>query len=377
MTRLPGAIMSAEWKAERNARRRRERALPRGLRADVRRVRRDDLAQTVLDTIDARLQLEARRYQLAANATVQLDVMPVVARKLLLTLDTNQEFRGFIRRQINQVLRGHHVMKIDPQAVATLPDIEHATPHPELGVLPLRSSIGLGTASYLEAEPEQWCQYVVTNALARVHPPELDEDAKLDEEKLHLLVIGAGPGGVARTVTALELPVHIHVSEYDYVLAEPTAMPCVNGPRGLGDGKYDVIVVVLPSPSAGHASNHRRIYRYGRAPEYDLSALGPRKWLSHVECWVEILPDLLAAAGEIFMLVPASVRCGTGYQEHAGLLESVLRACNTGGLEVVEQVQIVEIAPVNQPYVARRRPQRWSLRLRRNSSSDAAEVRDA
>lgn len=377
MTLLGGATISPEWRLERSARRRRERALPPGLRAQVRRVRRDDLAQVILDVIDERVRSEARRCQLPGNATATPAVTPVAARKALRALDSDPTFRGYLRSEINTLLREHHRTKTDPEAPATLPLSLGDGPKITRGVLPLRSSIGLGTGSFLESEPEEWCRYIVSCALARTQSAESESDSTLDDDELRMFVIGAGTGGVARVVTALELSARIEVSEQDHVLPGQNAMPCVTGPRGPTSEKHDVIVMVLPSPAEGGAANHRRLYRSTSEREFDLSTLGLTKWLAHVGCLLAVLPDLLTTSGEIFLLVPTSVRCDSGYRPHEGLLNSVTDAIEAVGLAIVEQANVIEIAPVNQPFVARNRPERWSLRLRRRSSSSPAEVSNA
>ena len=381
MNRLSTASHSSDWKVERKVRRRRERALPPGLRADVQRVRRDDLAQVALDKIDERLQHDARGDQLLETQP-KVEITPVLARKLLKALDCNPEFRGFIRNEINVLLRAHHIMKTDPTAAKVLPDVQRPAPQPTGGLLPLRSSIGLGTASYLEAEPEEWCQYVLINALARSQASELDDevtfdDITFDNDTLRIFAIGAGPGGIARAVTALELPVRAEVSEYDYVLAGATAMPCVHGARELSSEKHDVVVFILPSAAEGGAANQRRIYWRQSALENDPSTYGPKRWLAYVAVWLAALPALMTPAGEVFMLVPTSVRCGSGYRLQEDLLESVLRAINAANLQVVEQLRVLELEPVNQPFVGRNRPERWSLRVRRRSPSTAVEAGDA
>ena len=366
----------SDWNRERAARRRRERTLPPGLRSDVRKVRRDDLAHVVLDLVGERLQLEARRALGAESANIKLEIIPVLARKLLRVLDNNQEFRGFIRNVIGELLRNNHRTKTDPQAASI--SVKTLGPAPQLtkGILELRSSIGLGTASYLEAEPEEWCHYVVDGALARAQPLERDGDITMDDRHMRFFVIGAGPGGFAKTVTAVESHIHIEVAEQDLVLPESTTVPCVVGPRGPSGVKHDIVAMVLACPAYGGAANHRRLYRHEGAREFDLSALGPRKWRAHVEGWISALPDLMTAGGEAFVLVPASLRYGRGYQRHEGLLEHVLRAVDAARLEVVEQVQVVEVMPVNQPFVGTARPERWSLRVQRSVPRAAGEVDD-
>jgi hypothetical protein len=84
----------------------------------------------------------------------------------------------------------------------------------------------------------------------------------------------------------------------------------------------------------------------------------------------------MTAGGEAFILVPASVRHDAGYVPDDSLLEFVLHAVNAADMEVVEQVKIVEEEPVNQPFVCRARPGRWSLRSRR-ATARVSEVDDA
>lgn len=359
--------VSSDWKLERRERRRRERTLPPGLRADVCRVRRDDLAQGVLDMIDERVQLEARRLG-GESAGRDVEISPVMRRKLLRALDQNQEFRGLIRRSISSILRTNHLLKTDPQAAEFVPENVGPMPRPSEGVLVLRSSIGLGTATYLEAEPEEWCRYVLGGSLAKMERGS-DGDVTMDDDRggLRILALGAGPGGLARTVTALESSAGIEVAEEDLVLPEETAMPCVVGPRGSSQDRHDLVAMVLPCPADTGAANHRRIYRDDHRRGFDLSAIGLRAWRAWVDSFIKSLPEVMTTDGTAYLLVPAGVRLASGYSRDPTLLDSVLESVAAADLEVIERVRVIEVEPVNQPFVGRARPERWSLLLRRRT----------
>ena len=113
-------------------------------------------------------------------------------------------------------------------------------------------------------------------------------------------------------------------------------------------------------------------YRGAQEECFDPSAVGPENWKVWSEAWTGTLPALLQPEGEAFVLVPASVRTASGYEDERALLDAFLDHCATAGLEVVEQHLVVEVEPVNQPFVGRARPRRRSLRLRRSQSPSGA-----
>jgi hypothetical protein len=367
------STLNAEWRLERSTRRQRQRALPARLRADVTRVRRDDLANTIIDLIEDRVSAMAE----VADAVVAVatDVghrkvaLPVFKRIALQTLDRDPSFRGFIRNSIDALMRTAHLLKTDPSAVTSMPKISSAAPTPRNGVLTLRSSIGLGTASYLEAEPEEWCHYVAAHVAG--HGLD-DNDLTLDASDRRIYVIGAGAGGFARAVAALGLSARVAIEEQDNVLPESTVLPFVTGSRNRRFDRYEAVVMVLPCPARGGAANHRRIYRGTQEEGFDPSAVGPENWEAWCEGWTGALPELMQPGGEAFVLVPASVRTATGYDDERALLDAFLVHSAAAGLEVLEQHLVVEVEPVNQPFVGRGRPQRWSLRLRRAQSSSGS-----
>jgi len=356
-----------DWRQARHDRRLRQRRLPHGLREDVARVRRDDFGEAILDLIQERVRVEAEK--LDGMTTVRCEfgprqvVMPVVERQVLRVLNQDQTFRGWVRNEIAQLLRTEHLARTDPAGLQEIPWVHGPAPQPQDQVLRLRSSIGLKTAQYLEAEPEQWCHYVVERVIES-HQAD-DREVTMDHSVVLLLAIGAGAGGIAKTVAALEAQSVVEVQEIDQVLPESTAVPCVSGSReGLEHTEYDAIVIVLPSPAVGAAANHRRIYRGDQGRGFDLSALGPKKWTRAVECWLDAAREPLAQDGQLLALVPASIRHGGGYTPAPELLQGFLRHATAIGLQVIEINRVIEVQPVNQPFVGRNRPERWSLLLR-------------
>ena len=377
------AEASADWREARRSRRLRQRRLPHGLREAVERIRRDDLADSVLDLIFEAVEREAKK--LEAKDPKRLDfarvgsrqvVLPVVERQVLRQLSADAAFRGKIRNEIASALREAHRQLTNPSEAETVPTLVLSeAPVPDDGRLVLRSSIGLGTATFLEGEPEDWDVFVVSRAVGARDQDE--EDVTLDDRAVHIYAVGAGSGGLARAVTALDLSGRIEVEEFDRVLPESTVLSCVVGDRSgtLRRNDFDLLALVLPAPGMDGAVNYRRIYRKdGNRAEFDLSTLGPKRWMAEVQGWIGVVPELLTDDGLAFALVPAAIRQGVGYVAAPELLEAVLEAADQAGLQVVERLRVVELEPVNQPFVGRNRPERWSLTVRQAKS---AEGRDA
>lgn len=372
--------VSADWREARRQRRLRQRRLPHGLRDDVARVRRDDLADDILDLIFNEVRLEAAKD--SGLVTIKGDVgdrqvvMPVVERQILRRLNADLVFRGRVRNEIAGALREAHLIKTNPSEVENVPTLSLAdAPEPRNGLLVLRSSVGLGTATYLEGEPEEWALFVASRVVAPLLVDE--EDETFDRPLVRIISIGSGSGGLARVVAGLTTVARIEVAEFDEVLPETTDLHCVVGTRNgvpFRAEQYDAAAMALAAPGVGGAANHRRLYRKTREPRFDLSALGPRKWIAEVAGRVGGLRDLLADDGRAFVLVPAGIRNATGYTSAPELLEAVLDAAEHVGLEVIEQLRVVEVEPVNQPCVGRARPERWSLTLQHRKSAEVADA---
>jgi hypothetical protein len=196
-----------------------------------------------------------------------------------------------------------------------------------------------------------------------------------DRPSASIYAVGAGPGGIARAVMALEPAIPVHVEECDAVMPETTALPCVVGARTepLRRRTYDAIAMVLPAPAIGGAVNHRRIYRRDRRRGFDLSGMSETQWMLHVEWQLSAVKDLLEDDGTLFLLVDSSVRCDRRYEPRPRLLESALRSASDVGFSVTERNLVIEVDPVRQPFVGTNRPEKWSLVLR-HSDTQSREV---
>ena len=133
-------------------------------------------------------------------------VMPVVARQVLRTLNSDAAFRGSVRNRVAEVLRGAHLVNADPAGVTAVRLYDAAAPGPEGGAISLRSSIGLGSASVLEAEPEAWNRYVLGRIAAGGRSENLGQgetcDITMDDAReVRVLVVGAGERTLSITRT--------------------------------------------------------------------------------------------------------------------------------------------------------------------------------
>jgi hypothetical protein len=373
---------TGDWRAVRHTRRLRQRRLPHGLREDVERVRRDDLAEGIMNVIFEEVRAQAGVKDLVTIGDAQV-VMPVIERRVLRELNRNAAFRGRVLREIAGVLRSVHLMCVDPAGATSVPSTLGPVPRPQDGVLGVRSSIGLDTATFLEAEPEGWAHYVVSCLLDKW----LYDDADIGFEKPHVRIysVGAGAGSIARIVTAIDAPIVIEVEEQDTVLGKATALPCVVGNRDACSSveKFDAVVMVLPAPAAGGAANHRRIYDdkddsrrwlgdgHEKHSDFDVSRFGRKRWLYSVTGWLEAAADVLVADGQLFVLAPAGVREARGHVDAPELLERVVAAATSAGLRLHEKLRVVEFEPVAQPFIGTSRPERWSLQFSLAPSSEA------
>jgi hypothetical protein len=358
------AQASADWLRERRDRRKRARLLPPGIAADIAKVRRDDIADQaitkVLDTVKeiaGQRRLTASWWQSLPEATIKF-VPPTVQREILRELETNQAFRRQLRAYIRGLLREAHKEKLRSGDFET-----HAGDVPyriKDGALVVESDIGLGTATAIEAEPEGWNLFVLDRLVAQRE----DEDVSL-HDRVRVLVVGAGAGGFARAVSTSRRPLGIAVVQHDWVLTPRDDLLCADDEPA---GTFDHGVVVVPAPSVGGASNHRRIYHRteDRKPwPFDPAALGPSRWLASVCGQLEAVATQVRPVGSVYCLVPLGVRVGEGYQEVPGLLDQVLACIPALGLEVLERIAVEEPRPVNQPFVGTRRPNRVTLVCRR------------
>ena len=352
----------ADARHTRRARRLLERRLPAGLRADVGRVRRDDLASNILAGIFESVREAAEREGLLRSYPALLgrtSYIPAVhERRILGELEANASFRGKIRREVRDHLRVAHVTRSAPPVL--VPAHLGAAPRSQEGTLVLRSTLGLGSGSFLEAEPEEANVYIHERMVRHWQDRRTDRDLIMDEAgEVHVLVFGAGAGGLARVVEsrASRFP-RVVVHERDPLVSTRTDLPCVPSTLLKEGAGFDGAVVILRSPGEGGSANHARIY--GDAAG-DLSLMGPLAWARATQTLLGAIGAMMTEGSMVFVVAPGAVRTYNSYRADPKMLPGVLHALDHAGLHLVEQHRIIEVQPQNQPFVGRSRPGRWLL----------------
>lgn len=359
----------SDWRRARAERRAAERRLPESLQQDVRVIRRADLGheavEVVLDDVRtiALREGDLRTVHSAAEPSWSY-VPPAVERDLLHRLERNGTYRRQVRAGVRSTLRLAHLIKVDPGAsFIAFADVLPPVAGVQDGMLRVESSIGLCTATALEAEPEGWDHWVASKVTDRDdHGEDLDVDLRF-EAKRRVLILGALAGGFARVVTAMGLS-RMALTEIDWVLPDATNLPCVER-RGLADpmGTFDAAVAVFPSPATSAAANQRGIY--GRALTGDLARLGARRWERLVIGYLGLLNVALEVGSIAYVLLPLGVRHERGYLAAPELLDHILSQLDVVGFEVVANIRTVEVEPVAQPFVSTNRPPKTTLVLKK------------
>jgi hypothetical protein len=353
----------ADARHTRRARRLLERRLPAGLRGEVGRVRRDDLATSILGGIFDWVRRVAEREDLLRSYPAILGrtyyVPAAHERRILRELEANRAFRGKVRREVQEHLRTAHITRSAPPVLA--PAHLGAAPRSQEGTLVLRSTLGLRTGSLLEAEPEECNVYVHDRLLREWRDRDLTQDLTLDDgAEAHVLVFGAGAGGFARVVESRgsRFP-RVVVHERDPLAATRTDLPCVTASALFKEaGSFDGAVVLLRSPGEGGAANHAHVYGDVAG---DLSMVGPEAWARSAAALVRAIGSMVAPRSMVFVIASGSVRTTNGYRAVPEMLPRILRALEGAGLHLLEQHCMVELEPQNQPFVGRSRPDRWLL----------------
>lgn len=368
-----------EWQRARRERKADERRLPDVLRHQTRRIKRTDLGHEIVSSILADVKDRARQSEQLVTVTTVDDepwsyVPADVEEDILRKLAANARYVAQVRRRVDEALREAHVVRVQPEQYSELPKELPAVFRAD-DELFVRSDIGLGTASVLEAEPEEWNHWVAAQIQGARGADELELAGPLS-----VVVLGALAGGFARAVQVINA--HIAVDELDWTWDEATQLPCVRS-RDLAwsTGRFDAAVVVLPSSSTSGAANQRCIYRDGGTPRsdepggpkgpgdkgYDLSSRGPRRWSHEVLGYLGVANARLPIGALAYVLLPLGIRDERGYVAGPDLLDAVLERISEAGFDVVQRLPTSEIAPVAQPFVGRQRPERVTLVLQKSS----------
>lgn len=373
------------WLELRRLRRLAMAALPPALVALVRRVRQETQAYVLLGDLRREMEERAERQGLTLRVRAPLGgvehvVSAVDQRDLYEQMARDDRYMAMLRQSLRGQQRQAHLLRIDPHC-AQVPHLIAPSTRFEDGRLVVPSAMGLGSAGYLDGEPEGWSIWLIHDIARRTRFVD-DEDLGLgDEQAATVLVIGAGSGGVARAVTALGES-HLKIAEIDWLLQEPSAVACTatevrRRPRWTQvptfdqlrsrtwdhlDGSYPYVVLTFPSASLPEASLQRGIYNLPLAAAIDPARLGPAKWLALFKAYLGGLERALVEGGVGYVLVPVGVRTSRGYMEVPDLHARVEATCRSySTLKVIQQGELIERDPVAMPFVRHARPRRLVL----------------
>lgn len=306
------------------------------------------------------------------------ELHPVVYYHAVRILAGDETFVCRLRRMVREALRRDHVVGLAPDAVtdvaASLPTVT-----PRGGVLVVPSRLGLGTASYLEGAPEGWDAWAVQEVTRRFGVViEGDENGDVGlglgadplQRKVELLVLHAGPGGLARAVDAqsMGLP-RCAIDEVDDHYSSPTSLACVRGRNSdTLKGEYDAVIAAIPSAADPAAAGQMRIYE-NTSPTR--GADGPRAWLHRLQEMVSSLSGCLRTGGVALLLLPLGIRGRKGYTPAPDLEASVRELLReVPGLHVAAAYETREESPVRRPFVGTNRPKLITIVLEKMAGGE-------
>lgn len=365
-----------DWVEARRRRRLEEAGLPRALRSLLSKVRDESLRLLLLEGVRADIEalvqgrplrdddqvdevaLEANRLFPPAKKFDEggpIGQSPVTSKPSAAhyfaarQLAENPVYLNRIRRLVREALREHHVVRFPPDVDAPMPDGLPVVSVDAQGVLQVGSSIGLGTATFLDGEPEGWDAWAVRQIVRR---SDAVFDGALEVEPVRVLVVYAGAGGFARAVAARgdRLP-RIETHEVDDRILGKTNLPhVITRTRDIPAGKFDFVVTCFPTPASPAASGQVRIYGGD-------SSVGAHRWLDRLEGLLNAYKDILKPGGFALVLAPLGIRTTRGYSDSAELASGVKTIVEgVAGMGVVETYATEEIHSVAKPFVRRNRP---------------------
>lgn len=342
------------------------RRLPRVLRQVLRPVRNPYVLRGVLDMIEG--DLEA-----VAHGPTK-DLHEAERHRLLEQMAAQVSYRQRVRRLTHEERRRCHLDWVRGSEREVLPWSLPPVSIPKIGTWHVAEDLGIGTAAYLEAMPDE----VAVGLVQELHDraagdfaaiPEWGVGADtfdtvgLDEEgesTLRILVIGAGPKTFAHAVDAADDPsVRMRVVEVDPIESERETL-CVDarhpdlGEILVEDHRFDVVVIHLPSPACSGAEQHRFIYYGNQIPGVDPGRLGRKKWRRWAMNTAQLLPVLLNPGGVAHLYLPNGIRGREDYEVDTTLTDGTKEALQ-GPLEIIRDVEVVPTQTVAQPFVAHQR----------------------
>ncbi len=361
--------LSHDWRIARRQRRLEQAVLPSRLRRIVGSVCRDDLAVALLSAIDDRVFTIARERGLVqverrVGGPDRTYVRRCDEHAILIELAARPDIVGWLRRDARMMLRGEHRARLQPSVTPAFAERTRSHWSVEGDVLLVASDAGLGSARYLEGEPDGWALWVADQLAGSV----VGSSPRLS-------VVGAGAGGIVGALTVSGSK-RFRVDECDWIRSEPTAINAPSsrpvcavrrGEVALESG-HEAVVLVFPSCATPAAAQHRRIYvpdEVASAVE-DPSRLGRKRWLRSLAGHLALAMLAIQPGRRGYLLIPTSVRDAQGYLPDPQLADDVEDiVAETTGLRVVEKKCVEEVSPVRWPFVGAARPNRFSFVVER------------
>lgn len=373
------------------------RRLPSSIRNALSKVRssyhRGHLLLETRDDVRATAE-RAGHVRTADDFPFPVAYVPAIFQRLILRkMETDGSYLAQLRARVRARLREANATRPRMAASRGVPTVlPDCRPPPAGDQWRTQSDLGFGTSSVLEAPPDAFAVGIAQRAWQRrleqnsgpqvvfdpllrewIESSRLDRDVELSEKPaaMRALIVGSFPGTMTRALVATTLaPARLTVCEVDTV-GEATPLSgivaeFVDRASSLAtDEPFDLIVMIVPPPSQGAQYRHRYAAEAGghRPPHaaraFDMGNLGPSRWRKALGYRFGTIAGRLAADGELVVLLPESVRIPLGYEPARLLDEGDLLDCfEAAGFSVSRQLQVRELEPALQPFVADRRPER-------------------
>ena len=363
------------WRQRRDGRRNLRR-FPPPIRKLLRSVKNPYVLDDVLDALEKDVDhLAEQRGLLDEHGRIH----EVDRRELVRGMANDKDYMNRVRNLTNDARRRTHVGWVRRNDRESFPEHLPTVVLPKTGEVNLRGDLGVGTAAFLEAMPDEVAVGLVRELADREDP--IDEELKdmfsdwgdqfddtvglEDRDRLRVLVAFAGPSTFAHVADAVLAP--FDVVEVDAVSSERETL-CVDRRvewlhQLVDDGPlfeaFDVVVWHLPAPSHGAADKHRFIYyedqRVRPLPPMDPGRRGPKAWRQILADLIDITPSLLRPHGRIAFLLPRGVRHRSTYVPEPDLLNGVVEEIDDAGLVIDRDLTLHEVQTKAQPFVGHRR----------------------